>query len=92
MVKKKDEVNKLDKDSKHTCSLCNKVTRNCLNLCTICATSIRKKSGPNAGNFNEVLIQLMQNSKASLRSKLVKKLSESLNQGFKLKSDKIREY
>ena len=91
MVKTNDEVNKLDKDSKHTCSLCNKVARKCQNLCTVCATSIRK-NGPNAGNFNEVLIQLMQNSKASLRSKLVKKLSESLNQGFKLKSDKIREY
>ena len=92
MVKSNDEANKLNKDSKHTCSLCNKVTHNYQNLCTICATCVRKKSGPNASNFDKLLIQLVRNSKANLRSKLVKKLSESQNQGFKSKSMKIKEY
>ena len=89
MVKTKGAKEKSAKDTTHTCSLCFKVTHNRQNLCTICATAVRKKSGPNASNFDKLLIQLLRNSKANLRSKLVKKLSESLNQGFKFKSDKI---
>ena len=92
MVKTNSAKKKSAKDIIHTCSLCNKVTHNCQNLCTVCATCVRKKSGPNASNFDKLLIQLVLNSKANLRSKLVKKLSESQNQGFKFKSMKIEEY
>ena len=68
MVKTKGAKEKSAKDTTHTCSLCFKVIHNRKNVCMICATAVRKKKGPNASNFDKLLIQLLRNSKANLRS------------------------
>ena len=57
---------------KFTCSLCQKVVRHGENLCVHCKNRILKKHDPEAHNFDKILIQLMLNTKANLRPKLVK--------------------
>ena len=69
------------------CSLCQKVIRNGENLCVHCKNRVLKKHDPEAHNFDKILIQLMLNTKANLRPKLVKKLQQSLNQGIEAQSD-----
>lgn len=69
------------------CILCQKVIRNSENLCVHCKNRVLKKHDPEAHNFDKILIQLMLNTKANLRPKLVKKLQQSLNQGIEAQSD-----
>ena len=82
MPKVKKAAKAKAKPIRYTCSLCHAVTLNGKNLCTLCANNVSKKSGPNADNFDRVLIRLLLNSKANLRLSLVKNLASNIKTGL----------